>query len=181
MKIGVTGGARLRRVRYKKMPVAGKKRSNSVNLRAGRNAAPGDRGRWPRPVGRDSVEPKHSPAPIRCSMFAYSRGSTPAPGVAGRALASSPLRGPPRSLEFFRVRISREGAGNGTRGGRAPPFQPFFVGRVPSHGVPGWMSAVGCWALNVECSVSALLLLRLLCLFAAIDLRRSGWALNLES
>jgi hypothetical protein len=142
MKIGVTGGARLRRVRYKKMPVAGKKRSNSVNLRAGRNAAPGDRGRWPRPVGRDSVEPKHSPAPIRCSMFAYSQGSTPAPGVAGRALASSPLRGPPRSLEFFRVRISREGAGNSTRGGRAPPFQPFFVGRVPSHGIPGCVLGV---------------------------------------
>jgi len=49
-------------------------------------------------------------------------GSTPAPGVAGRALADSLLRMLlARSFETFpRARVFREGAENCARGGRAP-------------------------------------------------------------
>jgi hypothetical protein len=50
-------------------------------------------------------------------------GSTPASGVAGRALATSRLRATsPRLLGTnFSTRVFREGAKNGARGGRAPP------------------------------------------------------------
>jgi hypothetical protein len=75
-------------------------------------------------------------------------------------------------------------------------LQPFLVGRVPTHGVPGWRLAVGCWALNVpHFSISVFQLFpaappirvnsrnsrKKVLAFAAIDLRRSGWALNLET
>jgi hypothetical protein len=134
MKIGVTGGARLRRVRYKKMPVAGKKRSNSVNLRAGRNAAPGGRARWGETPSSPNIPPP--PFDVRCSRI---RGGARPP----RASLDEPSRpalcaGSTRSLEFFRVRISREGAGNSARGGRAPHFS------VRSA------LGVGRWALNVR-------------------------------
>jgi hypothetical protein len=54
--------------------------------------------------------------------------STHALGVAGRALAVSIFRAKPsRTLgTFLCERVFREGAGNGTRGGRAP-FQPGFA------------------------------------------------------
>ena len=51
-------------------------------------------------------------------------GSTPAPGVAGRALAASfPRAVTDRTLEKIRTpNVFREGAENGARGGRAPFF-----------------------------------------------------------